>query len=149
MSTAFTYLLPARDRANLTVQSNAVVDRVLIDGNRATSWTTETYQTPFGGNSKPGVGLVVEARDVSEADAPSVVVARTRLDDVPVEPGGSIPFELEVPEVGRGRSLSLRAHASPDCEDDVRPGDLLTTASYPVAPSGPQPPVTVRLTLIR
>ena len=36
MSTAFTYLLPARDRANLTVQGNAVVDRVLIEGNRAT-----------------------------------------------------------------------------------------------------------------
>lgn len=93
--------------------------------------------------------LVIEARDVSEADAPSTVVARTRLDDVPVEPGGRIPFELEVPEIDPGRSLSLRAHASPDGGDSVRPGDLLTTASHPITPSGPQAPVTVRMSVIR
>jgi hypothetical protein len=43
----------------------------------------------------------------------------------------------------------LRAHASADGGDGIRPGDLLTTASQPIAPAGPQPPVTVRMNVIR
>ena len=35
LSTAITYLLPARDRANLTIRPHALVNRVLFDDNRA------------------------------------------------------------------------------------------------------------------
>ena len=81
--------------------------------------------------------IVVEVRDVSMADAPSVLVAEERLSHVALRPGGRIEFKLIVPEVGPGRMLSLRAHASLDGSGRVKSGDLLTTASHPVPSTGP------------
>ena len=85
-------------------------------------------------------GLVLaEVRDVSLMDVPSTVVAEWRRTDVPVAPGGRIPFELDVPEGDQGRSLSVRAHVSFDGSGVVRPGDLLTVTVIPVSPRGVGP----------
>lgn len=80
--------------------------------------------------------LLVEVRDVSVADAPSVVVAATREADVPLLPGGGIPFTLEVPDAPPGHTLSLRAHASLDGTERVAPGDAISTVSLPLPPTG-------------
>lgn len=83
-------------------------------------------------------GLVlVEARDVSVMDAPSVVLAEQRLTDVAIRPGQRIPFELSVPEAGAGRTLALRAHISLDGRTDVvSRGDALSVTHIPVQPTG-------------
>ena len=78
----------------------------------------------------------VEVRDVSVADAPSVVVAATELRDVTVGPGTMLAFELPVPEQDRSRSLSVRIHVSRDGSPLTQQGDLVSTASYPVSPVG-------------
>jgi uncharacterized lipoprotein YbaY len=94
-------------------------------------------------------GLVlIEVRDVSLMDAPSVVIAEDRLDDVGLEPGGAIPFSVETPEVARSRSLSLRVHISLDGSGRVKSGDLLTTQNYPVPDKGTPPPISVRVQVI-
>ena len=94
-------------------------------------------------------GLVrSEVRDVSLMDAPSVVIAEDRLEDVALEPGGAIPFSVETPEVARNRSLSLRVHISLDGSGRVQTGDLLTTMNYPVPDRGTPPPMQVRVQVI-
>ena len=90
-----------------------------------------------GDSPAAAAGLVLaEVRDVSLMDMPSTVVAEWRRSDVAVVPGGRIPFDLEVPEVQQGRSLSLRAHVSFDGSGVLRPGDLLTVTVIPVSPMG-------------
>lgn len=82
-------------------------------------------------------GLVlVEARDVSLQDAPSVVVAETRLSDLQIEPGGRVPFELDVPEAPAGHTLAIRAHVSMDGTPAVSHGDGLSVTHIPVPPAG-------------
>ena len=56
--------------------------------------------------------LVVEIRDVSMADAPSVVIAEQTMEDVTIEPNGAVKFSIDTPDVGAGRALSLRVHIS-------------------------------------
>jgi putative lipoprotein len=93
--------------------------------------------------------LVVEVRDVSQADAPSVVVAQHQMTDVPLEPNGRVSFQFDVPDVLPERALSLRSHLSLDGSERVKPGDLLTTASHPIRTSGPQEPLIVPVKLIK
>jgi putative lipoprotein len=94
-------------------------------------------------------GLVlVEVRDVSEADAPSVVVAELRLRDVPLAPHGQIPFQLRVPDVPSNRVLSVRAHISTDGSGQVKAGDLLTIAHLPVPSTGTPEPLDVPVAVI-
>lgn len=89
--------------------------------------------------------LVVELRDVSQLDAPSVVVAQQEFERVALEPNGRLRFQFEAPEVEETHTLSLRAHASLSGGERVQPGDLLTTSSCEIASRGPQPEVTVSL----
>ena len=89
--------------------------------------------------------LLVEARDVSVADAPSVVVGSVRAADVPLVPGSAIPFELEVPEAASGHTLALRAHASLDGSERVAPGDSISTVSLPLPDTGDVPSIEVPL----
>lgn len=92
--------------------------------------------------------VLIEVRDTSQADAPSVVIAEQRLDKVALKPNGQIPFQLPVPEVGANRSLSLRAHVSLDGSDRVESGDLLTTANYAVPNTGTSPPLEIPVVVI-
>ena len=81
--------------------------------------------------------VLVEARDVSVMDAPSMVVAETRLSDVPVAPGERIPFRLDVPEVDATRTLSVRAHVSLDGTPAITRGDALSVTHIPLPAVGP------------
>jgi putative lipoprotein len=78
--------------------------------------------------------LVVQVEDVSRADAPSLVVAEQRMRDVELPPGGSLPFEVEVPadDLDERMSYSVRVHIDVSGSGEIEPGDLLTTQSYPV-----------------
>ena len=51
---------------------------------------------------------VVELRDVSVMDQPSRVVTRTALQNLPVGPGGRVPFEIEAMEAPQADALALR-----------------------------------------
>lgn len=74
----------------------------------------------------------VEIHDTSFADAPSVLVAAQTLRDVPLRPGGTIPFSIPAPPMASGRTWTLRVHVSLNGAEAVREGDLLTTVSVPV-----------------
>ncbi len=82
--------------------------------------------------------LVVEARDVSLADAPSVVLAASEATQVTLGPNDQAAFSMMLPAVDQRASVSVRAHASMDGSDQVKPGDLLTTTSYPITAAGSQ-----------
>jgi putative lipoprotein len=80
--------------------------------------------------------LLVEARDVTLQDAPSVVVAEARLPDVHIEPGSRVPFELQVPDAPAGHTLAMRVHVSMDGTPAVSHGDGLSVTHIPVPPAG-------------
>lgn len=92
--------------------------------------------------------MLVEVRDVSRADAPSVVVAQKAKDDVAVDPNEPLKFTLEVPDVEPNRTLSLRVHVSRDGTTGVKQGDLLTTASCPIPPRGARSALRVPVKVI-
>ncbi|HTE28720.1 hypothetical protein [Flavitalea sp.] len=79
--------------------------------------------------------IVIEVRDVSLADAPSILIAKEELHDIMLAPNKKINFKIRVPELESKQSLSFRVHISKDGDDRVKPGELLTTINYPV-PSG-------------
>lgn len=83
-----------------------------------------------------GAAVLIEIRDVSRADALSTVVAQTRLTHVNFGPGDRIPFSIDVPEVPNAQSLNIRIHISCTGGNEIKPGDLLTTSSYPVPSRG-------------
>jgi uncharacterized lipoprotein YbaY len=90
----------------------------------------------------------VEVRDVSRADAPSSVVAETVLTNVEIKPFSRIAFSLEVPSYPRARSLDVRVHVSLQGRGMVQHGDLLSTASHPIATEGPLGHMAVPVTLV-
>jgi putative lipoprotein len=92
--------------------------------------------------------VLIEVRDVSLADAPSTVVAEQALTDVALRPHGRIGLNLDVPEVGAARTLSLRVHVDLDGSGQTKTGDLLTVASQPVPSRGPATGLTVPVALI-
>ena len=55
-NTAFAYLDPARDRPNLDVAAGTLVDRVLLDGERAVGLTTDAGELRAGGWSRCAAG---------------------------------------------------------------------------------------------
>jgi len=82
------------------------------------------------------------------ADAPSTVVAQKQINEVAIEPNGRVEFQVEAPDVESGRALSLRVHVNLDGSQQVKPGDLLTTSSYPIPTSGPHGRMTVPVKLV-
>lgn len=92
--------------------------------------------------------VVVEVRDVSLMDVPSVVVADWRKRDVAIGPGARIPFDFDVPERDPGTSLSVRAHVSLDGSGDARRGDPMSVSTVPVASIGDLPRIEVPTSVI-
>ena len=92
--------------------------------------------------------VLIEVRDVSQADAPSTVIAEQALTNVALQPHGRIGFHLDVPEVGAARTLSLRVHVDLDGSGQTKTGDLLTVASQPVPNRGPATALTVPVALV-
>jgi len=80
--------------------------------------------------------VLIEIRDVSYADAPSTVVASSRIENVHVSPGGRLPFELQAPELSRPGTLAIRVHVDWEGDGRLSPGDLLTTESISVPAEG-------------
>ena len=103
---------------------------------------------PVNCPSATGAAILIEVRDVSLADAPSTVIAHMKLTNINLHPDDRFAFSLAVPEIENTRSLTLRVHISLSDSDRVRPGDLLTTASYPVPLRGTASGMVVPVTLI-
>jgi uncharacterized lipoprotein YbaY len=80
--------------------------------------------------------IAVELRDVSMQDQPSVLLAETSLENVPVGPGIRVPFAFEAPSVATERSLSLRVQVDMQANSRSAAGDYLTTTSHPVPADG-------------
>jgi Uncharacterized protein conserved in bacteria len=99
-------------------------------------------------STKEAPRVVVEVRDTSVADAPSTVVAEQRMDNVPLAPGGAIPFRLELPESQENRHLSLRVHVDVSGSGSVSSGDLLTVQSYPVKSGQDTGPMDIKPVLV-
>ncbi|MEU1375049.1 YbaY family lipoprotein [Streptomyces triculaminicus] len=76
--------------------------------------------------------LLVEVRDVSRSDAPSTVVGSQVQADVPLAPGASVPFEVEVPDLDPTSSYGLRVHVDLSGTGTLDPGDLISTQANPV-----------------
>jgi uncharacterized lipoprotein YbaY len=91
--------------------------------------------------------LIVQVEDVSRADAPSVVVGEQRKSRVALQPGQSIPFEVEVPaeDVDERRTYSVRVHLDMSGSGTVEKGDFVSTQSYPVLTRGHGEEVQIRL----
>ena len=93
---------------------------------------------PANAPTAPAADLLVQVEDVSRADAPSTVLGEQRQQGVPIEAGGVIPFEVEVPadDVDARRTYSIRAHVDVSSSGRVEPDDLISTQSYPVLTRG-------------
>ena len=90
--------------------------------------------------------MTIELRDVSDQDAPSQVLSRQILTDVPVGPGMRLPFDFQGPTATAGRALSLRVQVDMHPGRVHAPGDLLSTQSYAVPATGDVLGVTIPLT---
>ncbi|WP_157553516.1 hypothetical protein [Jiangella gansuensis] len=80
--------------------------------------------------------MTVELRDVVLADAPTAVVARTVLENVPLAPNRIIEFDLDVPDASPGRDFGLRVHVDLNGTGSITPGDLVTSQPVLVAGTG-------------
>jgi hypothetical protein len=80
--------------------------------------------------------MVVELRDTSCADGPAPIVAASSLPYTAVAPGRHCPFEFSAPEMPVSSALSMRCHVDISGDGAVTTGDLLSTESVPVPPTG-------------
>jgi hypothetical protein len=90
--------------------------------------------------------VTIELHDISVADAPSKMLAQTRLEDVPVRPNEHLPFKIKVPHDTKG--TAFRVHVDWDKDGSVSAGDLLTTQVISPPAAGQTEPVQVPITLI-
>ncbi|HEY6374026.1 MAG TPA: hypothetical protein VIX90_00740 [Edaphobacter sp.] len=90
--------------------------------------------------------ITIELHDISVADAPSKMVAETRLKDVQVRPDEELPFSIKAPEESRG--IAFRVHVDWDGDGSFSAGDLLTTQVIAVPGAGEAGLVQVPVTLI-
>jgi putative lipoprotein len=109
---------------------------------------TGTIALPPNAPSRPAALTLIEIRDVSVADAPSVVVAQKRLSSMVIVPNALVTFQIEVPEVADNQSLALRIHISMDGDAQPKPGDLLSVSRYAVPSRGKLEPVSVQVVVI-
>lgn len=108
-----------------------------------------TIQWPEALGSLPGhVRVRVSVEDSTLADASSVVVAETVLEDV--SPGAETVVVIDVDEVEASADLSVRVQVSPTqgASRDLQVGDLVSTQSHPVLTHGHGDSVVVPLTLV-
>lgn len=91
--------------------------------------------------------VAVYVEDVSRADAPSIVIGQQRQRGVSLRPGLVVPFLIKLTDesVDDRRSYSLRAHVDVGGTGDIKPGDFVSTQSYPVLTRGHGTTVRVRV----
>jgi len=132
MSTALTFLQAARSRQNLTIRHDAVVDRVLVDGNRAT-------RVALAGDEEPvEAGSIVLAAGAYGSPAillRSGIGPRSGLDAL------SIPVVRDVGGVGRALIehvwLSVDVPTAPNQPPGPLGQTLVTMHSADADPTGP------------
>ncbi|MEM9577350.1 MAG: hypothetical protein AAF999_10095 [Pseudomonadota bacterium] len=88
----------------------------------------------FEGNSTISPGRVVRLRivDTSRVGADAIVLDEVTL-PIPhaFDPGTQdLPFEIEIPEQRQG--LTIQAHVRAHDSEDIRKGDMITTAAIPL-----------------
>ena len=87
--------------------------------------------------------VLIEVRDVSVQDAPSVVIAQQQLKKVKIAPNKKVDFKISVPEAEANRTLSLRVHVSIDGSGNAQSGDLLTVQNYQIPSTGSQDAIEI------
>jgi putative lipoprotein len=104
----------------------------------ATLFVRGAIVVPADAAAAHAADIVVEIEDVSRADAAAQVIGEQRQEGVAVTPGGTVPFEIEVPSgsVDERHIYSLRAHVDVTRSGTVEVGDLVSTQSYPVLTRG-------------
>ncbi|WP_406657309.1 YbaY family lipoprotein [Methanolobus sp. ZRKC2] len=90
----------------------------------------------------------IKIEDVSLADAPSTVVSQITLEDISIDNGSSIPFEISYSELQEGHTYSLSAHMDVDGDGSVSGGDYLTTQHVEVPVSGTEETIEVPVEFI-
>jgi choline dehydrogenase len=90
MNAAFTYLAPARSRQNLKIESNATVDRVLIEDGKVTGVVT------IDGRTFRGVGVILSAG----AFGSPAILMRSGVGPAGHLRGLNIPIVVDLPGVG-------------------------------------------------
>jgi hypothetical protein len=104
----------------------------------------DVHSADRGDRPPTGRRVRVEVRDVTAVDAASITVAA--VDDVVRGELGSwlTTVELEVPGPVAGRDLTVWAHARTSARTrGVRPGDYITTRSYPLTEGSEEQSLTV------
>ena len=99
---------------------------------------------PEGAHLPDNAHALVTVEDVTQVDAPSVVVGETVLEDL--DTNRPAVAEVEVDQVDDGSDLVVRVHVADRSRADrqVEVGDLLTTQSHPVLTRGHGDSVVVR-----
>ena len=99
---------------------------------------------PEGAHLPDNAHALVTVEDVTEVDAPSVVIGETVLEDL--DPSRPTVAVVEVDEVDAGSDLVVRVHVTDRSRPDrhIEVGDLVTTESYPVLTRGHGDSVGVR-----
>ncbi|MGP3943490.1 hypothetical protein [Streptomyces sp. 6N106] len=92
--------------------------------------------------------VVVEVRNVSRSDTPESIVAAQVLTDVPLSPGGHVPFSVTVPgELVPGDNYGLRVHVDVSGSGVMESGDLASAEANPV-PAGSTAGLIASVTLV-
>lgn len=99
---------------------------------------------PEGAHLPENAYALVTVEDVTKADAPSIVIGQTVLQDL--DTSRPTDAEVEVDEVDAGCDVVVRVHVADRSRADrqVEVGDLLTTQSHPVLTRGHGDAVVVR-----
>jgi len=83
----------------------------------------------------PGALFRLKVEDVSRLDAAATVIAESQLRlAAGAAAGDQLPFTLALPETSERAQYSVRVHVDVNGSGEITAGDLLSTASYPVAP---------------
>jgi uncharacterized lipoprotein YbaY len=109
-----------------------------------------TGRVRLGGALPAGPAVLrVIVEDVSRIDAAAPVVAQWVTPLLgPLAAGADIPFALSVNDVDEGVRYNVRVHIDTSGSGDVTPGDLVSTAAYPVLTGGAPATVTVEVRTI-
>jgi hypothetical protein len=105
-------------------------------------------QWPEGVELPPDAVARVTVEDATQADASSVVLGETVLDNV--DATTTTVADVEVPEVDPNALMIARVHVMPGGRRglDVERGDLISTQSHPVLTRGHGDSVVVPLTAV-
>ena len=93
---------------------------------------------PAGASIKSSAVARVQLLDTSLADAPSVAIASQVVGAVATKlaKGGVLEFSLAAPNPDAQASYCVSVHIDQDGDGQIKPGDFVTTQSYPVITFG-------------